>query len=603
MIPFQSVRGSLQTINATTSSQSISLNNNTSSVRVINNSGTVIYVRIGKSNQICTNSDTPILPLDSIVLRKSKDDNVLACLSEGISAVHVEEGEGGDPRGGSSDSNTFRNPFVFTFKTDNAGTSNNDQFTFPLISGGTYEFTVLVSDGTVFHTDDYTNNTMTINSGAGTYTARIFGKLDGFSFANGGDKLKILNISQWGCFEMKSSRMTQAFYGCSNLTVTATDFPDVSTVTTMYWAFRDCTSLVSIPNIDQGDFSNCLTWRVCFFGASNFEQDLSQLNIHSGVTDIDYMIANTQCDFDFGTYWDWSGITTGLLFAVNTNMSTANLDASLAGIEAQIGSLNSSVSVHFGNGKYSIGDPATTIYNLTTDKSWTITTGGLKYGQPISYWADFADTSTITDTSGSVDSVADKSLNSVGLTATTTQRPTTNSRTQNDLNVLDFNGTSNYMTFSTNDLVDIPFTVFIVAQIDSTTQQNILGRQTGSTAGQWTIIKNGGFAIFQTYAFGASLPATGTVKTFNTNANIHCIYLEDGSTVHYQLNNDTESTDTNTLSGYDNSIATSLVLGASPGGGNFLDGAICEIITFSGILSSSDRTEIATYLNDKWAVY
>lgn len=441
-------------------------------------------------------------------------------------------------------------PFIITVKTDNTGTSNNDQFTLPLVSPGTYDFTVYSSDGTIFHTDDYTDNTMTFKGGAGTYTLYITGILKGWSFNNGGDCKKLTGISQVGVFDHGDE--DGAFYGCSNLTsISDTDSPLIK---------PESTDIVG------------------FFRGS-------------GVTSVDWSL------------YDFTNIEDATDFLNGVTLGSENLESLLSKLQNDIDDLQDSVPMHLGSGTYSIGDPATTIYNLITDKSWTITTGGLEYGQPISYWGDFADTSTITDTSDAVDSVSDKSLNSVGLTATTTQRPSTNSRTQNGLNVLDFNGTSNFMTFSTNDIVDIPFTVFIVAQVDATTQQTILGRQTGSTSGQWTLNKNGGFSIFQSYAFGASPPATGTVKTFNTDTNIHCIFLEDGSTLQYQLNNDTPSTDTNTLSGYDNSVATALVLGASPGGVNFLDGAVGEIITFSGILSSGDRTEIATYLNDKWSVY
>lgn len=447
------------------------------------------------------------------------------------------------------------NPFKFQIKSDNSGVSTNNQFSIPTVEEDSYyDFYVKVPG------DSYVSSRITSYDDAdvvvpfdtaGVNNIEIHGTFKGWKFNNSGDKLKILNISQVGAFDHGNEDNT--FYGCSNLTVTAIDKPLVkSGSTNIVGFFYDCTSITELPLLSSYDFTS--------------------------VTD-----------------------ATNFLNGVTLNESQFN--TLLSNLKISIDSLQNTVAIHFGNSTYSIGDPATTIYDLITDKSWTITTAGLKYGQPISYWLDASDTSTITETSGAVDSIADKSLNSVGLTATTTQRPTTNSRTQNGLNVLDFNGSSNYMTFSTNDLVDTPFTVFIVAQVDDTTQQNILGRQTGPVAGQWTLVKNGGFAIFQTYAFGALLPATGTVKTFNTNTNIHCTYLEDGSALQYQLNNDTPSSDTNTLSGYDNSVATALVLGASPGGGNYLDGAVCEIITFSGILSSSDRTEIATYLNNKWGVY
>ena len=38
--------------------------------------------------------------------------------------------------------------FISEWKTDNAGTSNDDQITLPLVSSGTYDFTVDWGDGT-----------------------------------------------------------------------------------------------------------------------------------------------------------------------------------------------------------------------------------------------------------------------------------------------------------------------------------------------------------------------------------------------------------------------------------------------------------------------
>ncbi len=52
----------------------------------------------------------------------------------------------------------------------------------------------------------------------------------------------IRTIENWG--EGKWETFDAAFKGATNLTIPATDEPDLSLTTDMDWAFRDCTSLV-----------------------------------------------------------------------------------------------------------------------------------------------------------------------------------------------------------------------------------------------------------------------------------------------------------------------------------------------------------------------
>jgi hypothetical protein len=50
-------------------------------------------------------------------------------------------------------------------------------------------------------------------------------------FGGAGDRLKLLDISQWGNIAWTS--MANAFQGCSNLTISAVDAPNLSGVTNM----------------------------------------------------------------------------------------------------------------------------------------------------------------------------------------------------------------------------------------------------------------------------------------------------------------------------------------------------------------------------------
>src|SRR5690606_35922022 len=110
----------------------------------------------------------------------------------------------------------------------------------------------------------------------GTYTVKIRGTITGWQFNDGGDKLKITNISQWGPF--KFGNAGSYFYGSSNLTITATDTPSMSSTLSMHAAFRGCASLTSVPNLGSWDMSAVNTMFQMFYGASNFNQDIGAWN-------------------------------------------------------------------------------------------------------------------------------------------------------------------------------------------------------------------------------------------------------------------------------------------------------------------------------------
>lgn len=236
------------------------------------------------------------------------------------------------------------------------------------------------------------------------------------------------------------------------------------------------------------------------------------------------------------------------------------------------------------------------IYPLT---KYPVTVNGLVL------WLDASDISTIIHDAGKVSKILDKSGKSnYAVQSVENNRPTTGIRSVAGKNVIDFDPSvqAQYLQFTSNKAVSVPFTVFVVAGLDSSANQSILSRQTGAVAGHWTLIKNGGFNIFQTYAFGSAGLASGSVKTFNSNTNIHCIHLAEGSTLRYSLNNDTLSGDANTISGYDNNVALKLVLGASPSGINPMDGFIAEVLVYNKIMSVGEIGITNRYLSNKWGV-
>ena len=162
--------------------------------------------------------------------------------------------------------NAVINEFITTWKTDNTGTSNNNQITLPLVNGGTYNFLVQWGDGSedTITTWNAAAKTHTYLAGVGTYTVTISGSLNRWKFANGGDRRKVLTVEQWGT-DCVYDQYDGAWSGCNNVVFNATDIPDVSAVTSFAFAWFNCQSLTSFPalmNFAAGnDFSSA--WYLC----------------------------------------------------------------------------------------------------------------------------------------------------------------------------------------------------------------------------------------------------------------------------------------------------------------------------------------------------
>ena len=92
-------------------------------------------------------------------------------------------------------------------------------------------------------------------------------------FNNGGDRLKILDIFQWG--DVIWSSMDSAYYGCSNLDISATDIPNLSEVTSLFRMFRGCNSLIFNDSVENWDVSTIETFSEFLRDAPLFNQPLN----------------------------------------------------------------------------------------------------------------------------------------------------------------------------------------------------------------------------------------------------------------------------------------------------------------------------------------
>jgi len=194
--------------------------------------------------------------------------------------------------------------FITTWQTDNTGPSDDDQITIPGI--GTYtvnweEVGNAANNGSTSGTGDVT---VTFPS-AGTYQVSIPSGMTQIFFNDGGDKLKLLTIEQWGSLAWTS--MTGAFHGCTNLTSNAVDQPDLSLVKDMSEMFRECSNFNAA--IGAWDVLGVTNMQGLFYLATSFDQNIDTWEVDS-VTNMSYMFRSARAFNQPIGSWKVDSVTT-----------------------------------------------------------------------------------------------------------------------------------------------------------------------------------------------------------------------------------------------------------------------------------------------------
>jgi surface protein len=246
---------------------------------------------------------------------------------------------------------TEKFPFEFTINTANTSTGSTaaDQFKLPLVSSLPLNAVVDWGDGssdtiTVFNQAETTHT----YASSGTYTVSITGDLSGWQFANGGDKLKMLNVASW---ESLTISVEHGFWGCTNLTATATDAPTITSASLLRY-FQNCANfngaignwdISNVSNIEDmfnsatlfnadissWNTSNVTSARSLFLFASSFNQDVSTKTINVGqpneyiAWDVSQVSSMTNLFFGAAAFnqdignWDTSAVT-NMLYMFNS---------------------------------------------------------------------------------------------------------------------------------------------------------------------------------------------------------------------------------------------------------------------------------------------
>jgi len=195
--------------------------------------------------------------------------------------------------------------FVTTWKTDNPGTSNSTSITIPTTGTG-YNYQVDWDNDGVFDQTGITGNVTHDFGSAGTKTIRIKGSFPRIYFNNGGDKSKILSVEQWGTGAWVT--MANAFYGANNLVVNASDTPNLSVATSMYFMFTGATALGNGTGNWDWNTSNITDMRSLFQSATSFNKNIESWDV-SKVTSLRYMFLYASLFNQPLDAWDTSNVT------------------------------------------------------------------------------------------------------------------------------------------------------------------------------------------------------------------------------------------------------------------------------------------------------
>ncbi len=273
-------------------------------------------------------------------------------------------------------------PFVTIWKTNNPGSSSNNQITVPATGDFNYIWDQLDINGNIIISQiipQPASGTTTITfPGVGIYRLYMTGigvsKFNRIEFNNGGDRLKLLSIEKWGAVAWSS--LQNAFYGAENMKIEDIARPFLSYVTNASRAFSG-TGIENVPNMNQWQVSTITDMSYMFADASLFNSNIGGWDV-SNVNDMEGMFSDaTSFDQSLGV-WALSSLGGGKLTLSNSGMSCDNYGLSLYGW-----SINSATSPNITleavGVQYGIDiafiDART---NLTSAPlSWTINDGGL----------------------------------------------------------------------------------------------------------------------------------------------------------------------------------------------------------------------------------
>jgi len=234
-------------------------------------------------------------------------------------------------------------------------TAPGETFTIPAIITGDYDCVVDWGDGSTSTITTYNDPEWThIYAVAGNQEIKVSGVFTALKYTFFGDASKIFDVSNWGN-NVWAEDQTGSYSFCSNLTITATDVPNFSKVTslavmfsnsalvnpdTTFWDVSKVTSFSSLfgnavsanPDVSLWDMSSAIRISSMFSGALIANPDVSLWNV-SNVAVFDGVFASTAIANPDVSLWNVSNGTSfisAFLGALAANPDVSNWDMSNA---------------------------------------------------------------------------------------------------------------------------------------------------------------------------------------------------------------------------------------------------------------------------------
>lgn len=220
-------------------------------------------------------------------------------------------------------------------------------------------------------------------------------------------------------------------------------------------------------------------------------------------------------------------------------------------------------------------------------------------------WLDASDAASINATGALVNQWPDKSGTGNHVTAAGAARPSTGTRTINGLNVIDFNGSSTVLIAPDAPSLDLggAFSLFVLNTPDNvSTAPGLVAKRTAFGNNEaFTLFYDGGLLAVDIntsndrFAFNATFTAgsteyQGVIFDGSQAAANRVSVFNGGALDHVAFESSAAIADTN----------SNLNIGLLPNGGNFLDGAIGEVLLYNTPLNTTARQLVDQYQSAKW---
>jgi hypothetical protein len=310
-------------------------------------------------------------------------------------------------------------------------------------------------------------------SGLTTFPSLVLGAGKVVNFNNSWQSCS--GLTTFSAQDFKSSTQFQnAWNGCSSLVVMPTH---TWTPINLREAFRNCTSMTTLPaTLDTSNLTNVML--TCYNmssleGVPNWD--------FSNITNFDRTFQNCGT-LSYMRIYDFGAMTNGSNMFSGTTIPTLDYSAML--VQTENSNSESNVNFHGGSSKYN-SQGRTAKDALIADHTWTITDDGIEApdtfatlvdgsgnvlkdvvtGQALWVkllsiadvdsigWWDGSDIPTITEASGLVSQLDDKSGVAPDLTQSPGFEPMTGTHMQNDLNMLYFDGSEALATYNSDFVI------------------------------------------------------------------------------------------------------------------------------------------------------